>query len=182
MLYQKDVNQPVVNRRNLANGDLVGALKSEEHDFFKYVVGLDATVLTNLLVSGQFIQFINLDFKDKDCNFTTQGQVNASCSEYTGDPAVMNTTNGLKKGREYKEFYSLFLSKPFGPNQLGRVNNIIIYEEGGGWWNRLDAEYTLSDQLIVTGEINHYWGDDETTFGQFDDSSNIQVGFKYIIE
>ncbi|MGD8956988.1 MAG: RNA polymerase-associated protein rapA [Chromatiaceae bacterium] len=182
MLYQKDVNQPVVNRRNLANGDLVGALKSEEHDFFKYVVGLDATVLTNLLVSGQFIQFINLDFKDKDCNFTTQGQVNASCSEYTGDPAVMNTTNGLKKGREYKEFYSLFLSKPFGPNQLGRVNNIIIYEEGGGWWNRLDAEYTLSDQLIVTGEINHYWGDDETTFGQFDESSNIQVGFKYIIE
>ena len=59
----------------------------------------------------------------------------------------MNVTNGLNKGCENKEFYSLFLSKPFGANQLGRVNNIIIYEEGGGYWNRLDAEYSLSDEI-----------------------------------
>ena len=63
-LYQKDVMQPVVDRGALADGDLVEALKSEEHDFFKYVIGVDATVMTNLLVSGQFIQFRNLDFKD----------------------------------------------------------------------------------------------------------------------
>lgn len=182
LLYQKDVMQPVVDRGKLADGNLVEALKSEEHDFFKYVIGVDATVLTNLLVSGQFIQFRNLDFVDDKCSFTTQGGATASCARYTGDPAVMNTTNGLKKGYENKEFYSLFLSKPFGPNQLGRVNNIIIYEEGGGFWNRLDAEYSLSDQLIVGGEINVYWGDQETLFGQFDNSSNVQVSLKYIIE
>ena len=181
-LFQKDVMQPVVNRGNLANGDLVGALRSEEHDFFKYVVGLDATVMTNLLVSGQFIQFRNLDFKDKDCSFVTQGFATASCSEYTGDPAVMNVENGLKKGYENKEFYSLFLSKPFGENQLGRWNNILIYEEGGGYWNRLDAEYTLTDELVLSGEVNYYFGDDETLFGQFKNSSNVQVGIKYIIE
>jgi hypothetical protein len=181
-LYQKDVMQPVVDRGALANGDLVGALKSEEADFFKYVVGVDVTVLTNLLVSGQFIQFRNLDFVDEKCSFTTQGQATASCAKYTGDPATMNVTNGLRKGYKNKEFYSLFLSKPFGANQLGRVNNIIIYEEGGGYWDRLDAEYSLSDQLILTGELNFYWGDDETLFGQFENSSNIQVGVKYIIE
>ena len=94
----------------------------------------------------------------------------------------MNVTNGLNKGWENKEFYSLFLSKPFGPNQLGRVNNIIIYEEGGGYWNRLDAEYSLTDEIVLSGEFNHYWGDEDTTFGQFKNSSNIQVGVKYIIE
>ena len=181
-LYQKDVMQPVVNRGNLANGDLVGALSSQKHDFFKYVIGVDATVMTNLLVSGQFIQFRNLDFIDRGCTFTTQGGASASCATYTGDPAVMNVENGLKKGYKNKEFYSLFLSKPFGANQLGRVNNIIIYEEGGGYWNRLDAEYSLSDQMVVSGEVNFYFGDDETLFGQFKNSSNVQVGFKYIID
>lgn len=181
-LYQKDVMQPVIDRGALANGDLVGALKSEEHDFFKYVIGVDATVLTNLLVSGQFIQFRNLDFVDEGCSFTTQGMATASCARYTGDPATMSVTNGLNKGYENKEFYSLFLSKPFGENQLGRWNNILIYEEGGGYWNRLDAEYSLSDQTVISGEVNFYFGDDDTLFGQFENSSNVQVGLKYIIE
>ena len=181
-LYQKDVMQPVVNRGNLANGDLVGALSSEEHDFFKYVIGVDATVMTNLLISGQFIQFRNLDFIDRGCTFTTQGGASASCATYTGDPAVMNVENGLSKGYKNKEFYSLFLSKPFGPNQLGRWNNILIYEEGGGYWNRLDAEYSLSDQMVISGEVNFYFGDEDTLFGQFKNSSNVQVGLKYIIE
>jgi hypothetical protein len=181
-LYQKDVNQPVVDRGKLADGNLVEALKSEEADFFKYVIGLDATVMTNLLVSGQFIQFRNLDFVDDKCSFQTQGLATASCARYTGDPAVMNVTNGLQKAEENKEFYSLFLSKPFGPNQLGRVNNIIIYEEGGGYWDRLDVEYSLSDQIVLTGELNYYWGDEETLFGQFENSSNVQVGVKFIID
>jgi hypothetical protein len=188
LLYQKDVMQPIVDRGALANGDLVGALKTEEADFFKYVIGVDATVMTNLLISGQFIQFRNLDFVDDKCSFLTQGAMGpgtgpaASCSKYTGDPTSMNVTNGLKKGYKNKEFYSLFLSKPFGANQLGRVNNIIIYEEGGGYWNRLDAEYSLSDQVILTGELNYYWGDEYTMFGQFKNSSNVQLGVKYIIE
>jgi len=181
-LYQKDVNQPVVDRGALANGDLVGGLKSEKADFFKYVIGLDATVFTNLLVSGQFIQFRNLDYVDKKCSFVTQGGAVASCSKYTGDPATMHLTNGMNQAEKNKEFYSLFLSKPFGDNQLGRVNNIIIYEEGGGYWNRLDAEYTLTDEIILGGEINHYWGDEDTLFGQFNNSSNIQVSLKFIIE
>jgi len=181
-LYQKDVNQPVVDRGKLADGNLVAGLKSEKADFFKYVIGLDATVFTNLLVSGQFIQFRNLDFVDKKCSFTTQGGATTSCAKYTGDPATMSVTNGLNKGWENKEYYSLFLSKPFGPNQLGRVNNIIIYEEGGGYWNRLDAEYSLTDEIVLSGELNHYWGDDDTTFGQFNNSSNVQVGIKFIIE
>ena len=182
-LYQKDVNQPVVNRGALADGNLVTGLKSEKQDFFKYVLGADFTVFTNLLISGQFIQFRNLDFVDKGCSFITQGGNKASCARYTGDAAVMNTTNGLRKGYKNKEYYSLFLSKPFGEAQLGRWNNILIYEEGGGWWNRFDAEYSITDQLVVGGELNYYWGDDDRTlFGQFKDSSNLQVSVKYIID
>ncbi|MCB1923573.1 MAG: RNA polymerase-associated protein rapA [Gammaproteobacteria bacterium] len=181
-LYQKDVMQPVVDRGALADGNLVEALKSEKHDFFKYVIGVDATVMTNLLVSGQFIQFRNLDFQEDKCSYRTQAGAVASCSRYTADPAVMSVTNGLKKGYKNKEYYSLFLSKPFGENQLGRWNNILIFEEGGGYWNRLDAEYSLSDELIISGEINLYFGDEETLFGQFENSSNVQVGLKYIID
>ena len=161
-LYQKDVNQPIVDRGALADGDLVAGLKSEEADFFKYVLGVDVTVMTNLLVSGQFIQFRNLDFVDDKCSFVTQGGATASCSRYTGDPATMTVTTTSTQADENKEFYSLFFSKPFGETQLGRGNNIIIYEEGGGWWNRFDVEYSFSDEIVLTGEINHYWGDEDT--------------------
>ena len=181
-LYDKGERQPVVDKYLLSIGDLTNALKMEEADYFKYVLGADVTVLTNLLVSAQFIQFRNLDYIDEPDRCVTQGTNTIDCSRYTADFATLHLTNGLNQAEKNKEFYSLFLSKPFGAAQLGRVNNIIIFEEGGGYWNRLDAEYSLSDQLIVTGELNLYWGDEDTTFGQFEDSSNIQVGLKYIIE
>lgn len=170
-LYQKDVRVPIINRTELGIGNLTEGLKPEKADFFKYVLGVDVTVLTNLLVSGQFIQFINLDYKGGD-------------DVYTGDPAVLHLTNGLKKAKEYDNYYSLYLSKPFGEAQLGRINNIFIYEQknGGGFWNRLNAEYSFSDNLIGTAEWNAYFGEKDTLFGQFDKSSNIQVGLKYIFE
>jgi hypothetical protein len=170
-LYQKDVRVPIINRTELGIGNLTEGLKPEKADFFKYVLGVDVTVLTNLLVSGQFIQFINLDYEGGN-------------DVYTGDPALLHLTNGLQKAKEYDNYFSLFLSKPFGEAQLGRINNIIIYEQknGGGFWNRLDAEYSFSDSLIGTAEWNAYFGEKNTLFGQFDKSSNVQVGLKYIFE
>ena len=144
--------------------------------------------MTNLLVSAQFIQFINLDYVNSSATCATQSGTQGSttntfdCSTYTGDPATLHLTNGLQRGWETKEWVSLFFSKPIGEDQLGRWNNITIWEEGGGFWNRLDAEYSVTDQFIVSGEWNHYWGDENTTFGQLENSSNVQVGFKYIFE
>jgi hypothetical protein len=180
-LYNKDEMMPVVNRNALGYGDLVNGLKMQEADTFKYVLGADVTVLTNMLVSGQFIQFRNLDY----VNNMTDAQGNAcgskyNCGVYTGDAATLHMSNGLQKARENKEFYSLFLSKPFGPNQLGRFNNIFMFEEGGGKWNRFDVEYSFSDELVGSFELNNYWGDTNTQFGQMEDSSNIQVGLKYL--
>jgi hypothetical protein len=175
-LYQKDVKTPVINRAELRIGNITEALKSEDADFFKYVIGADVNVLTNMLVSGQFIQIRNLDFVDESVS------VNASATgqRYTGDMATLHLSNGLQKAHENKEFYSLFLSKPFGPNQLGRWNNIFMFEEGGGKWNRFDVEYSFSDELVGSFELNNYWGDANTQFGQMEDSSNIQVGLKYL--
>jgi len=103
-------------------------------------------------------------------------------SRYTGDQATLHLDNGLKRGYEHKRFGSLFLSKPFGPSQEHRINNIAIFEEGGGWWNRLDLEYTIRDELLATLAWNHYWGSEDTLFGQFGESSNIQLGIKYLFE
>ncbi|MCB1798285.1 MAG: RNA polymerase-associated protein rapA, partial [Gammaproteobacteria bacterium] len=178
----KGERQPVVDKYLLSIGDLTNALKMEEADYFKYVLGADVTIFTNLLVSAQFIQFRNLDYVDQPDTCGTQGGRTMDCSRYTADFATLHLTNGLNRAEKNKEFYSLFLSKPIGESQLGRVNNIIIYEEGGGYWDRIDAEYSLTDQWILTGELNLYWGDENTTFGQFENSSNIQVGMKYIIE
>ena len=169
VLYQAGVHVPVIDRTRLGIGDLSGGLKTEEADFFKYVIGADTTVMTNLFVSGQFIQFRNLDFVD-------------GATRYTADPSTLHLTNGLQKGWENKNFYSLYLSKPFGESELGRWNNILIYEQGGGYWDRIDAEYSLSDEIVLTGEINMYWGDENTTFGQFKNSSNVQVGMKWIMQ
>ncbi|MEJ2694835.1 MAG: RNA polymerase-associated protein rapA, partial [Candidatus Thiodiazotropha sp.] len=104
------------------------------------------------------------------------------CSRYTADFASLSLTNGLNMGYKNKEFYSLFFSKPFGASQEHRWNNIFIYEEGRGKWDRFDVEYSFSDTVIGTAELNYYGGDENTTFGQFHDSSNVQVGLKWLIE
>ena len=184
-LYQKDVYSPVIDRGALAIGDIDDALKMLPGDKFKYVLGVDITALTNMMVSAQFIQERNLDYIDNNvdydgaaCSALTSNNAE-NCGVYTADFASMNMTNGMKKGLKNKEFYSLFLSKPFGASDQHRWNNIYMIEEGGGRWNRLDAEFAISDNIIATGEWNRYWGNDDSQFGQLKDSSNLQLGVKY---
>ena len=173
---------PVIDRNKLGYGDLVGGLQPVETDMFKYVLGVDVTVLTNLLVSTQLIQMYNLDFIDtnKDANGNTCPTTTDNCGVYTGDPSTLAVSNGLKKGDEIETFISFFLSKPFGSDVQHRWNNILIAENDGGYWNRFDVEYSFNDEFVGTAQWNKYWGDDDTTFGQFEDSSNFQVGLKYI--
>jgi hypothetical protein len=178
-LYQRDGRQPVVDNVLLGIGDLSNGLVMQKADMFKYVLGADITVLTNLLISPQFIQFRNLDYVNDTDTCVTQTGTAFDCSRYTADFPTMNPTNGLRRAEKNKEFYSLFFSKPFGPSQRGRWNNITIYEENGGWWNRLDLDWSFTDRLVGLAEWNHYWGDRNTTFGQFAKSSSVQVGLKY---
>jgi len=173
-VYIKDTHTPVMDLTALSIGDLPAALKMEKGDRFKYVLGADITALTNMMVSVQFIQDRNLDHVD-----TTSTINDESDSKFTTDYATMHLTNGFNKAEENKNFYSLYLSKPFGESGQHRWNNIFIYEENGGKWNRLDAEYTIDDNTVATAEFNKYWGDANTQFGQLEKSSNIQLGVKY---
>ncbi len=181
-LYDRNDKQPVVDKFLLGIGDLTNSLKMEDADYFKYVLGADITVATNLLISGQFIQYMNLDYIDEPDSCTNSSGVVSDCSRYTADFPTLSMGNGLQQGYENKEFYSLFLSKPFGASQEHRWNNIFIYEEGGGKWNRFDVEYSFTDTLIGSAEWNNYWGDENTTFGQFKESSNLQVGIKWLFQ
>jgi len=176
-LYQNGVMSPVVTRKDSTNKDLnhgflASSLTMTKGDRFKYVLGADITVMTNMMVSAQFIQDIDLDYVD----IGTKDKTNW---KYTADMATMSVTNNLNKGKEFKEFYSLFLSKPFGASGEHRWNNIFMYEDGDGMWNRLDAEFSIDDDTQATVEYNKYWGDANTQFGQLEKSSNIQVGVKY---
>jgi len=176
-LYQKDVESPIIDRKKLGHGDLVGGLSMVKGDTFKYVLGADITVMTNMMVSAQLIQERNLDFIDQ--TQTGSAEYGANLGRYTGDRATLHLSNGLKKAEENKEFYSLFLSKPFGASGEHRWNNIFMFEENGGKWNRLDAEFSIDDDTQATVEWNKYFGDENTQFGQLSKSSNIQVGVKY---
>jgi len=175
-VYQKDVYSPVMNLASLSIGDLTDALTMVKGDRFKYVLGADFTADTNMMVSFQFIQDRNLDYIDTTS--TTNG--GTSGSKYTTDYATMHLTNGFNKAAKNKNFYSVYLSKPFGASGQHRWSNITMLEETGGRWNRADVEYTLDDNTILTGEINSYWGDRNTQFGQLEDSSNMQLGVKYL--
>jgi len=177
-LYQKDVESPVIDRKKLGHGDLVGGLSMVKGDVFKYVLGADITVMTNMMVSAQIIQERNLDFIDE--TQTGAAEYGANLGRYTADRAAMHLSNGLQKAEENKEFYSLFLSKPFGASGEHRWNNIFMFEENGGKWNRADVEYSFSDEIIGSAEYNKYWGDENTQFGQMAKSSNFQLGLKYI--
>ena len=180
-LYDKDVMTPIVDRAALAIGDVTGALTNEKADFFKYVLGADVTVMTNLMLSGQFIQMRNLDYVDVMHRPSVDGvESHYTGARYTGDAATLHLTNGLQKAEKNKEFYSFFMSKPFGAEQQHRWNNIFMYEENGGKWDRFDVEYSFTDEMIGTAEYNKYWGDANTQFGQMEMSSNFQLGLKYI--
>lgn len=178
-LYDQDDVQPVIDKYLLGIGDLTGALTTRQADYFKYVLGVDITVLTNLMLSTQFIQFRNLDYVDRPDTCTTQGGNAVDCGIYTGDMATLHLSNGLQKGEENKEFVSLFLSKPFGEAQRGRWNNLLLLEDTGGRWDRLDLEYSFTDALQGLFEVNYYFGDEDSMFGQFKKSSNVQIGAKY---
>jgi len=186
-LYQKDVYQPVIDRGALSIGDLAAALTMRKGDRFKYVIGADITALTNMMVSLQFIQDINLDHIDNNVDFdgsacsatrTLSGYAD-NCGVYTLDFASMHLSNGLQKAEKEKEFVSLYLSKPFGESGQHRWSNITMFEENGGQWNRFDVEYTIDDNTVATLESNTYWCDKNTQFGQLEASSNVQIGFKY---
>jgi len=154
-LYQKGVYSPVFNRGRLAIGDLSGALSMQKGDRFKYVLGADITALTNMMVSVQFIQDRNLDYVDNNLDWDgteCAGTEGVNCGVYTGDFATMHMSNGFNKAEENKEFYSLFFSKPFGASGEHRWNNIFMFEENGGKWNRLDAEFSIDDDTQVTAE------------------------------
>ena len=180
-VYQKDVYQPVMDRGALSIGDLPAALTMRKGDRFKYVLGADITALTNMMVSFQFIQDRNLDYIDSNTDFNGAACASglANCGVYTTDYATMHLTNDFNKAEKNKEFYSLYLSKPYGESGQHRWNNIFIFEENGGKWNRLDTEYTVNDNTVATFEYNKYWGDPNTQFGQLEKASNIQVGLKY---
>ncbi|MDB2590661.1 RNA polymerase-associated protein rapA [Candidatus Thioglobus sp.] len=180
-LYQKDVMTPILDRNKLGYGDLPGALQAVKGDYFKYVLGADITAMTNMMVSAQVIQIRNLDYVDNnvDASGTACAATTSNCGVYSADSAVMHMSNNLQKAEENKEFYSLFFSKPFGASGEHRWNNITMYEENGGKWNRLDAEFSIDDDTQATVEYNKYWGNENTQFGQLEKSSNIQVGVKY---
>ena len=173
-LYLKDVYSPVMDLTALSIGDMTNALQMIKGDRFKYVLGADITALTNMMVSFQFIQDRNLDHVDEQ---TTIGSW--TDSKFTTDYATMHLTNGFNKAEKNKNFYSIYLSKPFGESGQHRWNNITMLEEGDGQWNRLDVEYTLDDNTLLTAEWNNYWGNKNTQFGQLKDASNVQVGWKY---
>jgi len=182
-VYTKDAYQPVIDRGALSIGDITSALTMRKADKFRYVLGADMTALTDMMVSAQFIQERNLDYIDQNVDYdgsTTCSVTN--CGVYTTDYASMHLSNGFNKALENKEFYSLFLSKPFGASGEGRWNNILMLEEGGGRWNRFDVEYSLTNNLIGTAEYNKYWGDANTQFGQLEAASNVQLGLKYLFE
>ena len=178
-LYQKDVYSPIIDKAKLSIGDLVGALEMHKGDRFKYVLGADVTLLTNMMVSAQFIQDRDLDYID-ETSIPDANNPNVSGQRYTADRATMSMDNGFQKAEKNKEFYSLFMSKPFGAEQQHRWNNIFMYEENGGKWNRADVEYSFNDELIGSAEYNKYWGNENTQFGQLKNSTNLQLGLKYI--
>ncbi|MEO1943404.1 MAG: hypothetical protein ABGY11_03825, partial [Candidatus Thioglobus sp.] len=126
-LYSKDVYSPIMNKAALKKGDMANALTMAKGDRAKVVLGVDATFLTNMMVSAQFIQDSNLDFVDG-------AQADGT---YTADYATMSILNGFNKATKDKNFYSLFFSKPFGASGEHRWNNITMFEENGGKWNRL---------------------------------------------
>ena len=178
IVYDKGTLQPIVDLGKLAYGDLAGAFTNKKADFLNYVVGLDMTVMRNLFMSFQFMDKWNLDYVDENVQYAGDSR---AYSKHTANPATMSLANGFKKAEEHQIMYTFFLSRPFLEGDALRVNNIVLLEnDNGGYWDRLDFEYSYSDDVVLTGALNVYGGDQFGVFGQMANSSNMQLGFKYI--
>jgi hypothetical protein len=163
-LYQKDTHNPKVDFDALSYGDLSHALLMDKIDRFKFVLGFDLTLLTNMFSSLQIIRDNNMDYSEFHADFATMMLSNG-----------FNTAGAVKS----KEFYSLYFSKPFGVSGQHRWNNMTMYEGGDGWWNWFTIGFGMTDNIEATFETNHYWGTPNTQFGQLQNSNNVQIGFKY---
>ncbi len=179
IVYDKGTLTPIVDLGKLAYGDLAGAFTNRKADFLNYVIGLDMTVMTNLFMSFQFMDKWNLDYVDEGVSY--QGNNGQTYSKHTANAATMSLANGFKKAEQHQIMYTFFLSRPFLEGDALRLNNIILLEnDNGGYWDRLDFEYSYSDDVVLTGALNVYGGDQFGVFGQMANSSNMQLGFKYI--
>jgi hypothetical protein len=177
-VYDKGSKVPEVDLGKLAYGDLVGAMTMADADLLKYVIGADVTIGKNLFASLQFMDTFNLDYEDSKVQYAGNSK---SYGKFTANPASLSIANGFRKAEEHQIMYTFFLSKPFLESDALRVNNIFLYEkEAGGYWNRLDLEYSYADDILLTAEWNKYGGDEFGVFGQFEKMSNVQVGVKYI--
>ncbi|WP_309496417.1 hypothetical protein [Sulfurovum sp.] len=177
-VYDQGAKVPEVDLGKLAYGDLVGAMTMADADMFKFVIGADVTVATNLFISLQFMDSWNLDYVDTDVQYDGNSQ---SYGKFTANPATMSLGNNFKKAQEHQIMYTLFLSKPFLESDAMRVNNLFLYEqEDGGYWNRLDLEYSYADDILFSAEWNQYGGDEYGVFGQFANLSNFQLGVTYL--
>ena len=177
-VYDKGSKAPEVDLGKLAYGDLVGAMTMADADMFKYVIGADVTLGKNLFTSFQFMDTWNLDYRDEDVQYAGNSR---NYGRFTANPATMALSNGFRKAQEHQIMYTLFFSKPFLESDSLRINNLFLLEqEDGGYWNRLDFEYSYSDNTILTAEWNKYGGDKYGVFGQFEAMSNVQVGAKFI--
>ena len=177
-VYDQGSLVPEVDLAKLAYGDIAGAMTMADADMFKYVIGADVTVATNLFISLQFMDVWNLDYVDTNVQYDGNTR---SYGKFTANPATMSMANGFKKAEEHQIMYTFFLSKPFLESDSLRVNNLFLYEqEDGGYWNKLDLEYSYADDILLSAEWNQYGGDEFGVFGQFADMSNFQLGIKYI--
>ena len=177
-VYDQGTKVAEVDLGKLAYGDIANAMTMQDADMFKYVIGADVTVARNLFISLQFMDMWNLDYVDTNVQYDGNTQ---SYGKFTANPATMSLTNGFKKAEEHQIMYTLFLSKPFLESDAMRVNNLFLYEnEDGGYWNRLDLEYSYADDILLSAEWNQYGGDEYGVFGQFENMSNFQLGIKYI--
>jgi len=177
-VYDQGTKVAEVDLGKLAYGDIANAMTMQDADMFKYVIGADVTVATNLFISLQFMDMWNLDYVDTNVQHAGNTQ---SYGKFTANPATMSLSNGFKKAEEHQIMYTLFLSKPFLESDAMRVNNLFLYEnEDGGYWNRLDLEYSYADDILLSAEWNQYGGDEYGVFGQFANMSNFQLGIKYI--
>ena len=177
-VYDQGSLVPEVDLAKLAYGDIAGAMTMADADIFKFVIGADVTVATNLFISLQFMDTWNLDYVDENVQYDGNTR---SYGKFSANPATMSMANGFKKAQEHQIMYTLFFSKPFLESDAMRINNITLFEqEDGGYWNRLDLEYSYADDILLSAEWNQYGGDEYGVFGQFAHLSNFQLGIKYI--
>ena len=147
----------------------------DEKDQIGYMLGYDRWIYTDWLFSLQLWQnyILNADKSKNPYIWLGANDFDWNTGEITnGEIDPINT-----------QFSAYVAHDGFFVGDTGHLEVFMLYNAMEGyWWSWNKFRYEYNDNISMAIGCNFYWGNKDSTLGQFRDNDNIFLEFKYAFQ